>query len=441
MRHDRIIEIGILRVEEGKVVKTYNQLINPQTYLSPFISRITGIHPEDLEDAPTFDLVKDEIYELLQNSIFVAHNVRFDHGFLRNEFKRYNLDLRTKQLCTVRLSRALYPEFRHHNLDALVQRFGFDIKHRHRAFDDAAVLWQFYQKVEQEHPREKLEAILKHQIQKPSIPVKLPIDDIDNLHEGPGVYIFYGEEELPLYIGKSKNVRKRVLSHFSSDHSSNKEMNISQQIKRIETIKTAGELGALLMEAELIKKMKPVYNHMLRRTKELTVVKRTTTPEGYYTVSMETVKTVDPSDVSGILFIARTKKQAKEILQKKAGEHFLCEKLLGLEKAKDACFGSKIEQCKGACTGKEKSIMYNIRFIEAFGNRTVKSWPFKGPIRIHEEDPIEGLEDDFIIDRWCLVSDENQERFFDYDIYKILVRYLFAKQKPGIIVEKPQHHM
>lgn len=402
---------------------------------------MTGIDPHDLEDAPTFDLVKDEIYELLNDSIFVAHNVRFDHGFLRNEFKRYNLDLKTKQLCTVRLSRALYPEFRRHNLDAIVERFGFEIKHRHRAFDDAAVLWQFYQKIEKEHPKDKLESILKLQIKKPSIPVKLPIDDVDNLHEGPGVYIFYGEEDLPLYIGKSKNVKKRVLSHFSSDHTSDKEMNISQQIKRIETIKTAGELGALLKEAELIKKLKPVYNHMLRKTKQLTVVRKVVTPEGYFTVKMENVTSINPDDITGILFIARNKLQAKESLTHKAGEHFLCEKLLGLEKGKGPCFGSKIEQCKGACTGKEKPIAYNIRFIEAFGDRTVKSWPFDGPIRIYEEDPIEGLSDHFIIDRWCLVSDLNQERFFDYDTYKILVRYLFAKQRPGIVVDKSSSMM
>ncbi|MBP9690817.1 GIY-YIG nuclease family protein, partial [Candidatus Woesebacteria bacterium] len=281
MRHDRVIEVGILRVEDGKIVKTYNQLINPEVYVSPFITQMTGIHTEDLEDAPTFEFVKDEIYELLQNSIFVAHNVRFDHGFLKNEFRRYHQDLKLKQLCTVRLSRAFYPQHRHHNLDAIVERFGFEIAHRHRAFDDAEVLWKLYQMIEMQYPSERLQSTLKRLIQTPSIPSKLPIAEIDSLHEGPGVYIFYGETDIPIYIGKSKNVRKRVFSHFSSDHTSSKEMDISKQIKRIEVIKTAGELGALFKESELIKKMKPVYNHMLRENRTRTILRKTTNKDGY----------------------------------------------------------------------------------------------------------------------------------------------------------------
>ncbi|QQS43373.1 GIY-YIG nuclease family protein [Candidatus Roizmanbacteria bacterium] len=425
MRHDRVIEIGILRVEDGRLVRTYNQLINPQTHVSPFISQMTGIYPDELEDAPTFDLIKDDVYELLQGSIFVAHNVRFDHGFLKNEFRRYDLDLSLKQLCTVKLSRTLFPEHRHHNLDAIVQRFGFSIQHRHRAFDDAEVLWKFYQAVEMLYPANKLQETLKFLIQKPSLPTKLPIREVDNLHDGPGVYIFYGEEELPLYIGKSKNVRKRVLSHFSSDHSSSKEMNISQQIKHIETIPTAGELGALLKEAELIKKMNPVYNQQLRRQNVFTILTKEETKERYQTVSFGRTTRITTDILPQILGIFRSKKQAKEFVEAKALEHKLCGKLLGLEKTKGACFGHKLERCKGACLNKEKPIAYNIRFIEAFGDRTIKEWPFPGPIRIHEEDSVEHLTDDFIIDKWCLVT-EDEERYFDYDIYKILVRYLFS---------------
>jgi len=146
-RHDRVIEIGILRVENDMIVKKYNQLINPETHVSPFITQITGITPDDLEDAPTFEIVKDEVYELLQNTVFVAHNVRFDHGFLKNEFKRFDMKLSMKQLCTVQLSRRLYSQFKQHNLNSIIARFGFDCNNRHRAFDDAEVLWDFYQKI------------------------------------------------------------------------------------------------------------------------------------------------------------------------------------------------------------------------------------------------------------------------------------------------------
>ncbi len=440
LRHDRVIEIGILRVENGKLVSTYNQLINPQTHISPFITQMTGIHQEDLEDAPTFDLIKDEIYELLQDSIFVAHNVRFDHGFLKNEFRRYELDLSLKQLCTVKLSRALFPEHRHHNLDAIVHRFGFQIKNRHRAFDDAEILWKFYQAVEMQYPEDRLSHMLKTLIQKPSIPAKLPIGEVDTLHEGPGVYIFYGEGDLPLYIGKSKNVRKRVLSHFSSDHTSSKEMNISQQISRIETIPTAGELGALLKEVELIKKMNPVYNQQLRRQNQLTVLKKIVNEDGYNSVTIEKVTSINTDDLHQIIGVFRSSKQAKELLQAKATEYQLCEKLLGTEKTSGACFGHKLEKCKGACIKKEKPLAYNIRFIEALGSRTIKTWPFDGPICIHEEDTVEHLRDDFIIDKWCLITDTHDERYFDYDIYKILIRYIFStRNQINIKIVKDTH--
>ena len=122
VQYDRVIEVGILRVEEGKLIKTYNKLINPEMYLSPYIEQMTGISSLELERAPVFDQVKEEIMEMLDDTVFVAHNVRFDYGFLKNELRRYGLDLSLKQLCTVKLSRALYPHYRKHNLDALIDR-------------------------------------------------------------------------------------------------------------------------------------------------------------------------------------------------------------------------------------------------------------------------------------------------------------------------------
>nr|MBP9691545.1 GIY-YIG nuclease family protein [Candidatus Woesebacteria bacterium] len=350
-------------------------------------------------------------------------------------FRRYHQDLKLKQLCTVRLSRALYPEHRHHNLDAIVSRFGFEVQHRHRAFDDAEVLWKLFQAIEMQHPSEKVQSTLKRLIQTPSVPSKLPLAAIEMLHEGPGVYIFYGETDLPIYIGKSKNVRKRVLSHFSSDHTSSKEMDISKQIKRIEIIKTAGELGALLKESELIKKLKPVYNHMLRKNQTRTILRKTTNKDGYSCVEIDRVKQIAPTESSEILGIYHTKKQAKEVLQEQAEKYHLCQKLLGIESGTGPCFGYKIESCLGACIGSEKPLRYNIRFIEAFGNRIIKKWPFDGPIQIHEEDPIEGLTQDFVIDNWCHANGESQ--IFEYDMYKILVKYLFSKHaNPSIHILK-----
>src|SRR5206468_3403196 len=142
--YNRVIEIGILKVVDGVIVKEYKTLINPEAHVDPFIEGLTGISAADLESAPTFEEVASEINEILTDSYFVAHNVRFDYGFLRNEFKRAGLRLNLKQICTVKLSRILYPDMTRHNLDAIIERFDIKCENRHRAFDDAKVLFEFY---------------------------------------------------------------------------------------------------------------------------------------------------------------------------------------------------------------------------------------------------------------------------------------------------------
>ncbi len=429
-RHDRVIEIGILRVENDKIVKKYNQLINPETHVSPFITQITGITPDDLEDAPTFEIVKDEVYELLKDSIFVAHNVRFDHGFLKNEFKRFDMQFSMKQLCTVRLSRTLFPEHRHHNLDAIIERFNITCINRHRAYDDAHATWQFFRKISKLFPQTELMQLLEKQIKRPSIPTRIDANMIDKLPEGPGVYTFYGEKGTPLYIGKSKNIRKRVLSHFSADHRFEKDMNISRQLKSIDTISTAGELGALLKESALIKEVRPLYNHALKRKLNLTLLLQAKTNKGYYTIRIENRNQIVAEDLNILVGVYTSKKQARAFLKEQAASYKLCEKILGIDTSIGPCFGYKLEKCKGACIGKESALRYNIRFIEAFGKDKIKPWPFDGAVTIREHDSIEQLTDIFHVNKWCLITSDNDPLIFYYDVYKILVRYL-QKHKVG----------
>ncbi len=432
-RHDRIIEIGILRVEDNKLVKTYQKLINPETYLNPFISQMTGITEQDLERAPTFEEVKEEILEILDDTIFVAHNVRFDYGFLRNEFKRYGIGFSSKQMCTVKLSRTLFPQYTKHSLDSLVERFQFQMQNRHRAYDDAKVLWDFYQKVQTLFPLETVDTVVQEIMKKPSLPHHISQTIIDELPDGPGVYIFYGENDIPLYVGKSVSIRDRVLSHFQNDQNSSKELKISQQVKRIETIPTVGEFGALIKEAELIKTMQPLYNAQLRRTQKIVILKKRELSNRFYSLEIDQVKYISPEDLQSMLGIFPTKKKAKEYIAKKAEEFQLCEKLLGIEKCSGACFGHKLEKCKGACIEKEHFLSYNMRFIQAFSDKKIKSWPFEGAIKITEYDPIEQRSEEFIADRWCLTSHNKEELFFDYDTYRILVRYIFNQRNQSRI--------
>jgi len=436
---DRIIEIGILRVENNKVVETYETLLNPHTYISEFITGITGITSSDVENAPTFRDVQQQVYELLEGCIFVAHNARFDYGFVRNEFKRLDCTYTAKLLCTVKLSRMLFPQYPRHNLDAVIERFGIECENRHRAFGDAKVMWDFICKVKKDYPTLPLNETIQHLIKQPSLPQHLQNEDIENLSESPGVYLFYGDGDLPLYIGKSTNLHDRILSHFSGDNTSTKEMVIAQQVKRIETIRTAGDLGALLLESQLIKEKKPFYNRRLRAMEVMTVVSEKQTTDGYWTVQVQEMDTLPVENLSHTLAILPSKRAAKDFLTGVCDRSGLCKKLLGLEKTNSSCFDAKLGKCSGACIQEEIADLYNQRFQAAFKDLRVPLWPFSSPVLIREIDQTTGMTDIFLFDNWCCltklqeheipdVAETRYEYNFDLDIFKILKRYSLKKK-------------
>lgn len=444
-QYDRVIEIGILRVENGILVDTFNSLLNPQTHLPPEIEMLTGITMQDLEHAPVFREVANDIERVLTDCIFVAHNVRFDYSFLKHEFSRLEKSFSTKHFCTVKLSRALFPRFAHHNLDSIIRRFQIICKNRHRALDDAKVVYEFYNLAQKKCAPEKFQTALNVVLKKPSLPPKLTAEMIDTLPESPGVYLFYGQDNAPLYIGKSVNIRDRVLSHFSADLRSSIEMKISQQIERIDTITTAGELGALFAESKLIKTVLPLYNRQLRLKRELVGVRSHQNKDGYQIAYLEVITNLNASDAIQYIGFFRSKKQAKQYLSQVAKEYHLCEKLLDLEKTNKECFGYRLEQCKGACIGSEPSLFYNLRFTTAFIKARIRPWPFPGPIVLTEENMDAGLSEHHVIDKWCYLGSIKQDTtgdineqlqndyVFDLDMYKILKRYLLSpKYAPKI---------
>lgn len=429
--YDRIMEIGVLRIEKGKVVKKLETFINPEVGIPPFIESLTGIVSHDLENAPLFSDIKNDLIEILEGATFVAHNARFDYSFIRHEFKRIGIPYSSKQLCTVKLSRLLFPEFSHHNLDSIIERFDITCQRRHRAYDDAKVLWDFLQKLQTSISPQHLEKAFETILKKPSLPPLLKTSDIDVLPEKTGVYIFFGKSEIPLYIGKSINIKDRVLSHFLNDTESSTEMEISQQVERIETILTSGELSALLLESSLIKKLQPIYNRKLRYVRKLTFLKKKITKDGYFSIGLKSGEEIASSEIEEVLGIFKSKKAAKEHLSHLVKEHSLCENLLGLQTTIQPCFSFRLGWCKGACAKKEKAILYNARFTIAFSKTKLKAWPFNGAILIKEKN--EDTEDGLIFDKWCYLgkySEYNGEdpkdviAISDFDIYKILNSFL-----------------
>jgi DNA polymerase-3 subunit epsilon len=431
-RYGGVIDVGVLRIEDGQVVETFQHLINPGSRIPAFITQLTGITNDDLASAPYFADIAPQLQLLLKDCIFVAHNARFDYSFIKEEFRRLDIRYAPKILCTVKLSRGLYPQHRHHKLDALIERFDLQVADRHRAFGDAQATWQALEKMVQQAPVETVQHLVKQQLRQPSLPPQLAKETIDALPEGPGVYIFKNETGAPLYVGKSINIRSRVLSHFSDDVNAPKEMQLAQQTAHIETISTTGELSALLKESELIKQMLPIYNRLLRRKDELVLAIRHTNSQGFPVLKVERHSQIEPGSIGQVMAVFTSTRQAKELLLTLAKEHHLCHKLLGLQKTSSACFAQQLGTCLGACVSQESATEYERRFNTAFTNVRLQRWPYDGPIMVTEKKDAESTS--FVLDQWCLVGtvvQRDQEisftatsAAFDLDQYKILRQYL-----------------
>lgn len=440
---DRITEIAIITVREDEPITEWSVLINPQKNIPAHIQRLTGINNDMVSQQPTFADIYQEVYDHLADCIFVAHNARFDYAFIKNEFKRCNVTFRASVLCTVKLSRQLFPKYKRHNLDSIMHRFNIGCEARHRAMGDARVLYDFLDILERRHDTTQVKNAIKQQLKGPSLPINITDQDMEKLPETPGVYIFYDGDDMPLYIGKSVNLRERVLSHFSNDHSSTKEMKISQNIASIEHIQTCGELGALIAESRLIKEKLPRFNYRLRRYDKLTTIECS---EQVAAPEIITSKTLNASKIHHHFGLFKTRKAAQESLLKLAKRHQLCLKQMGLESGTGACFAYQLKQCKGACVGEEDIKQHHLRLLTALQPIRNKTWPFFGKIGIREHCHEQEKTEIHLFDNWCylgtatqpsdiekIVNGSNQPPYFDLDTYKILLAYLKKNNHADIV--------
>ena len=402
---DRITEVGIIEVDlddPARPVREWSALVNPQTPIPPFIETLTGITNAMVADAPLFEELADEILARLEGRLFVAHNARFDHGFLKNAFRRLDRKFRPPVLCTVRLSRKLYPGYARHNLDTLIERHRLVVEMRHRAIGDARLIWQLWQRLHEALPAEQIAAAIDQLTARPSLPRHLNPDVLDDLPTTAGVYLFYGEptdeekiqevaEPRPLYIGKAKNLRQRVMAHFTGDHLSAREMEISQQLTRIEWIETGGgtqqDLGALLMEATLISERMPAYNAKLRRQTDVCawrlVIDRSRSTWKLALARPDDLLFAQDPDLYGLF---DTPRQAKVALRAIAEANRLCPVLLKLEKGTKSgpCFAHQVKKCDGACVGLESAQSHAERLRVALSSMAVQPWPFAQAVVFEE---------------------------------------------------------
>lgn len=257
---DRITEIAIFIHNGKRVVESYSTLINPCRKIDPFVSGMTGITNEMVADAPKFEEVAQKIWELTEGKIFVAHNARFDYGMLRNEFRRLGKIFTRKQLCTVKLARKIIPGMQSYSLGRLCEDIGIKLNNRHRAYGDAEATVLLFEKLMLNDRKEIIRSELHEGLDDNILPPNISRTQVENLPEEPGVYYFLDEHQKVQYIGKSSNIYKRVLSHFSNDIKTEKGARLKEKIYDISFQLTGSELLAMLIESDEIKRKMPPFN-------------------------------------------------------------------------------------------------------------------------------------------------------------------------------------
>ncbi len=442
--YHRITEIGIVRVERGETVEEWSSLVNPECRIPPYIEQFTGISNEMVAAAPRFadiaGLVLEKLQSPAQRALFVAHNARFDYSFLRAEFRRAEfrraeIHFRARVLCTVKLSRRLFPEHRRHSLDALIERHDLTCSMRHRALGDARVLRDFWLMLRRELTEAELGAAAHTVLGAHRLPEHLPADLADELPEGPGVYRFFGLDDALLYVGKSTSLRRRVLSHFAAEHSDAKEQKLARQVRRVDWLETAGELGALLRETDWIRTQRPPYNRRLKPSSGDVTIR---VLENTGRVEFAAIAELDPEEIGRCCGVFHSHQQARKALTDIARARRLCLKLLGLEQSAGSCIGYQLGKCKGACVGEEPASLHALRLRMALSSLILKPWPFPGRVALRERDP-QGAVDLHVLDHWTYLGTARSEDElsslaimqasapFDAHVYRILVRYLAGR--------------
>lgn len=436
---DRITEIGVKTLINDDVT-VWERLIDPQTFIPQNIQRLTGITPQMVLGQPAFEDIGLQLKEELEGKIFVAHNARFDYGFIKASFKRMGIDFRPKVLCTVKLSRLLFPNQQRHNLDTIIAAHQLTVSARHRALGDADLLLQFWRVCEKSIGKERLLAAVEELTGSASLPPNINQALIDSIPDTPGCYIFYGENKAPLYIGKSISMRSRVMGHFNSALSMRKEMKLAIQVHDIEWIETGGELSALILESRLIKERMPSMNIKLRRSKDLCAWSLIEDAAGILKPTLVTYKNLQAGLQENLFGLFYSKREAHGYLAAIAKKYHLCEGLLGLEKLIEGkpCFGYQVKKCAGACIGVASVDNHNRQLQTALDLFKVQTWPYNSAIAIKDGKQM------IVLDKWCYLGTANdfEELYdfanagkaeFDLDIYKIVKKALSKLPKDQIV--------
>lgn len=355
-----ITEIAIVLHDGNKVTRRYDTLINPQKHIPIYISALTGISNEMVATAPLFSEVATEVFSLLHDKIFIAHNVNFDYSFLKYHLSACGYELQTKKLCTVRLSRKVFPGLLSYSLGKLCKQLKVEINNHHRAGGDAeatAILFSMILENDKDgHVTQSLNRNSKEQL----LPPNLARSEFDKLPNTPGVYYFYNQKGKVVYVGKAKNLKKRVSSHFTGNNANKQRQDFMREIHSINFQECGTELMALILEATEIKRLWPENNRALKRFEQAYGLFIFEDQRGYQRLLIDKKrKGSNPIYSFNQIF------EGHSLLRQLMEEFELCPKLCFVQRNQDNCIGIENKPCKGACKGSESRALYNIRVQQA----------------------------------------------------------------------------
>ena len=355
-----ITEIAIYRFDGHEIVDQFASLVNPEQPIQPFVVNLTGINNDMLRQAPKFYEVAKRIIEITDGCVMVAHNALFDNRILTTEFDRLGYNFEKQTLCTVELSKKLIPDMPSYSLGKLVHALGIPLTDRHRAQGDAKATVALFKMLLAKDTSKEIIAQTLRKDPKPKLDAKL-LDIIETMPSETGVYYMHNEAGKIIYIGRGKNIRKRLVQHFTNDNRKSKRLQL--EVKSVSYEKTGNELISILKEYEEIKQNKPRYSRLPRQTAYTHQLVSSVDENGYINLKIEKS---DGREKALITF--NNYQQAKSELLRITQENQLCPKLTDLESTSENCSYHSIDKCFGACVNEEAPEQYNDR-VRAFLNQ------------------------------------------------------------------------
>ncbi|HUM65297.1 MAG TPA: exonuclease domain-containing protein [Chitinophagaceae bacterium] len=363
-----ITEISIHVFDGEKIVDKYETLINPRQPIPYYIQSMTGITNDMVENAPVFEEVAGEVYQLLHDKVFVAHNVNFDYSFVKSHLAASQYNLNTKKLCTVRLSRKIFPGLPSYGLGNLCHALDIPITNRHRAGGDSEATAKVFRLLLENDRENLVEKSLQRNSKEQILPPNVPKEHFAQLPYTPGVYYFHNEKGKIIYVGKAKNIRYRINSHFSNNSQSRQKQNFLKHTHGISFQPCATELMAHILESTEIKKLWPVFNYSQKNAESVYGIFLYEDQNGYFRLAIEKNRGgLRPVHTFHYLT------DGHSMLRKMIREHNLCPKLCFLQTSTGTCEGIHGQYCHGACEQKESPGSYNARVQEAIGSLSTRN--------------------------------------------------------------------